>query len=260
MDDDPSPIATPSDGPAAAPPRRADALASPWPGRLLVAFLVFWAALAWHVPDRKTWMLENTLTVGFVAALVLTRRRFPLSNVSYVLIFAYLCLHTVGGHYTYSNVPYDRWFAAVFGRTLNSLLGFQRNQYDRLVHFCFGFLLAYPIRELFLRVAAVRGFWGYYLPLDVTMSFSMLYELIEWGAATAFGGDVGQAYLGTQGDVWDSHKDMALATLGAAITMAIVALINWRYDRDFADEFRRSLSVKDARPLGEVRLREMRKT
>lgn len=257
--DDATPTLTPSDGPAATPPKRSDALASPWPGRLLSLFLIFWVALAWRVPDRKTWMLENTLTVGFVAALVLTRRRFPLSNVSYVLIFVYLCLHTVGGHYTYSNVPYDRWFGAIFGRSLDSLLGFKRNEYDRLVHFCFGLLLAYPIRELFLRVAAVRGFWGYYLPLDVTMSFSMLYELIEWGAATAFGGDVGQAYLGTQGDVWDSHKDMALASLGAVITMTVVALINWRYDRDFADEFRRSLSVKDARPLGEVRLREMRK-
>jgi putative membrane protein len=86
--------------------------------------------------------------------------------------------------------------------------------YDRLVHFCFGLLMAYPIREMFLRVARVRGFWGYYLPLDVTMSFSMLYELIEWEYAACAGGEAGAAFLGTQGDEWDAQKDMAMATLG----------------------------------------------
>ena len=121
----------------------------------------------------------------------------------------------------------------------------------------FGLLLGYPIRELFCRVAGARGFWGYYLPLDLTMSFSMLYELIEWAAAELFGGDLGQAYLGTQGDIWDAHKDMALATLGALITMSVVALINWKFDKSFGDELRRSLEVKELTPLGEVRLREM---
>ncbi len=87
-----------------------------------------------------------------------------------------------------------------------------RNHFDRLVHFGYGLLLAYPIREMFLRIGNVRGFWGYFLPLDLTMSTSMLYELIEWGAAEFFGGELGAAYLGTQGDVWDAHKDMALAS------------------------------------------------
>ena len=232
---------------------------SRYPAGLLAAFGVIWVALAFNVPDRKTWLLENALTAAFVAALILTCRRLPLSHVSYTLIFLYLCLHTLGAHYTYSNVPYDRWFAALTGRGLNELLGWQRNHFDRLVHFCFGLLLAYPIRELFLRVAAVRGFWGYYLPLDVTISFSAVYELIEWAVAEVFGGDMGMAYLGTQGDVWDAHKDMALATAGALIAMLVVALINWKYDRDFADEFRQSLAVKGADPLGEVRLREMMK-
>ena len=79
---------------------------------------------------------------------------------------------------------------------------------------------------MFLRIGNVRGFWGYFLPLDLTMSTSMLYELIEWAAAEVFGGDLGAAYLGTQGDVWDAHKDMALASLGALIAMALIALIN----------------------------------
>ena len=85
----------------------------------------------------------------------------------------------------------------------------------------------------------------------------MLYEVIEWAAAVTFGGEVGQAYLGTQGDVWDAHKDMALATLGAVICMAVVAFINWKFDNRFGEEFRRSLTVKEVTPLGEVRLREI---
>jgi putative membrane protein len=137
-------------------------------------------------------------------------------------------------------------------RSLNELLGWERNHFDRLTHFCYGLLLAYPIREVFLRVADVRGFWGYFLPLDFTMSTSMLYELIEWAAAEVFGGELGMAYLGTQGDVWDAHKDMALASLGAVIAMAVTAAINARLRRDFAREWAESLRVKHPWPRGEV--------
>ena len=228
-----------------------------YPYVLLALFAVVWAVAAIRPSHLTTWLLENSLTVVFVAALVLTRKRLPLSSVSYTLIFLYLCLHTVGAHYTYSEVPYDRWSRSVFGTGVNEMFGWQRNHYDRLVHFCFGLLLAYPIREMFLRVAGVRGFWGYYLPLDVTISFSAVYELIEWAAAIVFGGDTGQAYLGTQGDVWDAQKDMALASLGALISMTVVALINWKFDTHFGDEWRHSIAVKDAAPLGEVKLREM---
>ena len=230
---------------------------SSYPKWLLAIFLVYWGAWAIRPVDRHDWMLENALTVAFVAALAWSYRRFPLSNISYTLIFLYLCLHTVGAHYTYSLVPYDRWFRALFGTGLNDLAGWKRNHFDRLVHFGFGFLLAYPIREMFCRVAGARGFWGYYLPLDVTMSFSMLYELVEWAVAAVFGGDLGAAYLGTQGDEWDAHKDMALASLGALITMTVVALINWKFDKHFGDEWRHSLAVKGQAPLGEVKLREL---
>ena len=183
--------------------------------------------------------------------LVATHRALPLSRVSYTLIFLFLCLHTVGAHYTYSLVPYDAWFEALTGRTLSSLTGWERNHFDRLVHFSYGLLLAYPAREVFLRVADVRGFWGYFLPLDVVMATSMLYELIEWGAASLFGGDLGTAYLGTQGDPWDAQKDMALATLGAVLAMLVTAAINWRFQRDFAREWADSLRVKHPQPLGE---------
>ena len=121
----------------------------------------------------------------------------------------------------------------------------------------YGLLLAYPIREVFIRIANVKGFWSYFLPLDLTMSTSMIYELVEWGAAEAFGGELGQAYLGTQGDVWDAHKDMALASLGALIAMLVVAAINLRLQRDFAQEWNESLRVRHADPLGEDEIARM---
>ena len=158
--------------------------------------------------------------------LAFTYRRFPLSRISYTLIFIFLCLHTLGAHYTYAEVPYDDWFRALTGRTFNEVVGWQRNNFDRVVHFCYGLLLAYPIRELFLRIAGVRGFWGYFLPLDLTMSTSMLYELVEWAGGRSLRWRTGAAYLGTQGDVWDAHKDMALASLGALIAMSVTAWIN----------------------------------
>lgn len=220
-----------------------------YPYALLAAFAVVLGVSAIRPWDVKNWLLENALTAAFVLLLLVTRKRLPLSSVSYTLIFLYLCLHVVGSHYSYSRVP--------VATRVTELFGWQRNHYDRFVHLCFGLLLAYPIRELFLRVVAVRGFWGYYLPLDVTMSFSMLYELVEWRVAVRFGGTLGAAYLGTQGDEWDAHKDMLLATLGALVSMTVVALINWKFDRRFGEEMRDSLRVKGKQPLGEVRLREL---
>lgn len=215
-------------------------------------FLLGWAALAVQPQDRPAWALENALVAVFAIVLAASHRRFPLSRVSYTLIFVFLCLHEVGAHYTYAAVPYDDWFKAGFGFSLNQALGFERNQFDRAVHFSYGLLIAYPVREVFLRIANVRGFWGYFLPLDLTMSTSMLFELFEWGAAEFFGGDVGPTYLGTQGDPWDAQKDMALASLGALIVMLLTAFINYKFQRDFAAEWAESLRVKRRRPLGET--------
>jgi putative membrane protein len=227
-----------------------------------ILFGILWSVLAIHPFDRKDWMLENVLAVAAVVVLAVFHRRLLFSRVSYTLIFLFMCLHQVGAHYTYAEVPYDDWFQHLTGRTFNSLVGWERNNFDRIVHFSYGLLLAYPVREIFLRVVNVRGFWGYFLPLDLTMSTSMLYELIEWGASEVFGGDLGQAYLGTQGDIWDAHKDMAFASLGALIAMTITATINWHMQRDFAREWTESLRVKHKAPLGEdelIRLARERK-
>lgn len=214
-------------------------------------FAVLWAVLALHPLDRPAWALENSLVLVFVLALFGSYRVFPLSRVSYTLIFVFLCLHEIGAHYTYARVPYDAWFSSLFGFSLNQALGFERNQFDRAIHFSYGLLIAYPVREVFVRIANVRGFWGYFLPLDLTMSTSMLFELFEWIVAEFFGGDLGPTYLGTQGDVWDAQKDMALASLGALLVMCVTALINYHLQRDFAAEWADSFRVKRRRPLGE---------
>lgn len=201
--------------------------------------------------DRRDWALENVLVLAFALFLVLTCRRFPLSRISYTLVFLFLFLHEIGAHYTYAEVPYDAWLQSLSGHSLNQALGWERNNFDRIVHFSYGLLLAYPIRELYFRVADVSGFWGYFLPLDFTMSTSMLFELFEWAAAEFFGGDRGVAYLGTQGDVWDAHKDMALASLGTLLAMLITLGLNLWLQKDFAREWSESLRVKHPRPMGE---------
>jgi len=226
-------------------------------GTLAGILAALWLALAFHPFDRSDWWLENALLFAGIAVLLATHRVFPLSRVSYTTLFVFFCLHTIGAHYTYAEVPYAAAWQQLTGHSLNAALGWERNNYDRVVHFSYGLLLAYPIREVFLRVANVRGFWGYFLPLDLTMSTSMLYELIEWGAALVVGGDLGAAYLGTQGDEWDAHKDMALASLGALIAMCVTAAINVALQRDFAREWAESLRIHGREPLGEVAIRQM---
>lgn len=186
----------------------------------LLQGLVAWYGLVWIVTaiaplDRHDWVLENLLVFGVVIVLVGTYRFFPLSDLSYLLITAFMTLHAVGAHYTYSEVPFGFWLKDAFG--------FARNPFDRVVHCSFGLLMAYPIREVFLRVANARGFWAYYLPLDVTLAFSALYEIMEMVVATMVAPGTGDAWLGTQGDVWDAQKDMGLAALGALICMVVTA-------------------------------------
>ena len=224
---------------------------------LVVLFGALWLALAIKPNDRKDWLLENVLVFAAVGLFFASRRHFVFSRLSYTLIFVFLCLHVVGAHYTYAEVPYDNWFRSLTGHSFNEVVGWKRNNFDRVVHFLYGLLLAYPIREVFLRVVNVRGFWGYFLPLDFTMSTSMLYELIEWGVAVTFGGGLGVAYLSAQGDVWDSQEDMAMASLGAVISMTVTALINARLQRDFAREWADSFRVKQPEPLGEEALARM---
>jgi putative membrane protein len=193
---------------------------------LAVLFAFEWVGLAISPRYRQDWALENALTITCVIALALFRNRLPLSRISYTALFVFLSLHSIGAHYTYSEVPYDAWIRTLTGRSISDVFGVQRNYYDRFVHFSYGFLFVYPIRDILVRIAGVRGIWSYYLPIAIASSTSLDYEVIEWGAASAFGGDLGVAYLGTQGDVWDAQKDMALAVLGAILSMSLLAIGN----------------------------------
>jgi len=195
---------------------------------LSLLFLVEFALLAISPYNREDWLLENVLVFLFVPFLAWTWIRMPLSKLSYGLIFLFLALHEIGAHYTYSLVPYDALLASTFGFSLNEVMGWERNHYDRLGHLLYGLLLTYPVRELYCRVLDLPGLWSYFLPLNLIMGASLTYELIEWGAAEVFGGELGIAYLGTQGDVWDAQRDMGLATLGAFIAMAITFVVHRR--------------------------------
>lgn len=194
------------------------------PQRFLVPLFVFISIIIGISPyDRATWLLENMMTLFFAIFVFYQQRRHPFSAASWWMIFSFGTLHVIGSHYTYSLVPYNDWSNAVTGVRLNDLLGWERNHFDRLVHLFYGLLLFLPIREVMNNRAGLQGNAASYFTLEFVMASSLIYELVEWGAAVTFGGDVGMAYLGTQGDIWDAHKDMALAALGALVSWLILA-------------------------------------
>jgi len=206
-----------------------------------------WAAIEPRYPDD--WLLENYLVFVFVPVFLLAARYFRLSNLSCTLITVFMLLHVVGSHYTYAEVP--------FGTTLQHGFGSERNMYDRLVHFSYGLLMVYPLREIFVRVVKASGMWAYWFPLVMVLAFSAGYEIIEWLVAARVDPEAGLAFLGAQGDVWDAQKDMGLAVIGAAATLLIVALIHWRYDSAFGGELRASLNIEQGdKPMAEQALRE----
>jgi putative membrane protein len=192
-----------------------------YPAGLLAAFVAIFAALAIAPWYRQDWLLENLLVFIAVPLLVANYRRLRFSNFAYTCLFAFFVLHEIGAHYTYSEVPWREWLATLTGSDV-TLAG--RNHYDRFVHFAYGLLLMPAACELFEQRASPRGLWRWLMPLLFLMGHSVIYELIEWLAALRFGGELGVAYLGTQGDEWDAQKDMALATLGAVLGLGIVAL------------------------------------
>ncbi|MDO8504272.1 MAG: DUF2238 domain-containing protein [Candidatus Liptonbacteria bacterium] len=217
---------------------------------LLLLFLITWVWAAINPQFPHDWLLENYLVFIFVPIILITGRYFKLSDVSYTLITIFMIMHVVGSHYTYAEVP--------FGHTLQNWFNSDRNMYDRLVHFSFGLLLAYPVREVFMRLAHVKGFWSYYFPLDLTFAFSAGYEIIEWLTAINVNSSAGIAFLGAQGDIWDAQKDMALAGIGAILAMFIIAFIHLRYNKDFWKETKESFKIqKGDESLGEARLKKL---
>jgi len=185
--------------------------------RTLQGFIV-WLILMWIITAinplyPSDWLLENLLVFIWGAILVFSYRWFKFSNLSYGLFTIFLSLHLVGAHYTYAETPFGFW--------LQDLLDMERNHYDRIVHFAFGLLLAYPMREILLRRAGVGSGWAYFLTINCILAFSAVYEVLEVIAAMIVSPELGNAYLGTQGDEWDAQKDAFLALLGSIIAMAV---------------------------------------
>lgn len=192
------------------------------PAILLGIFVPFWLALAISPVSRQDWLLENLLVLVAVPLLVVTSQRLRFSNGAYLCLFFFLVFHSIGAHYTYALVPYDSGWQSVTGSSLNELFGWQRNHYDRLVHFLYGVLMLPAAMELFERYAPLPGSWRWLMPFFFVASHGGIYEIVEWIAALIVAPDLGNAYLGTQGDPWDAQWDMAWATAGAALSVLVL--------------------------------------
>jgi putative membrane protein len=185
---------------------------------VLVAAMLVLSGLAPY--DRTTWWLEIFPILIGAPILIATYRRFPLTSFLYSLLAIHALILIIGGHSTYARVPLGFWAQEVFG--------FSRNHYDRLGHFAQGFIPAILAREVLLRTSSLRpGRWLFVLVTAVCLAFSAFYELIEWWAALA-GGSSAEAFLGTQGDVWDTQWDMFLALVGAITAQLLLSKVHDR--------------------------------
>lgn len=211
---------------------------------LALVFSAVWVWAAIHPVHPDDWLLENYLVFLSVPLTVFLGLYFRLSNLSYTLLTLFMVMHVIGSHYTYAEVP--------FGETLKSWFGSDRNMYDRLVHFSFGLLVSYPVREIFIRICRARGFWGFYFPVELTLAFSAIYEVIEWATAANVDSSAGIAFLGAQGDIWDAQKDMALAGIGSILAMLVTLAFTLLIDPHAPKELRESFRIPpDDHPIGE---------
>lgn len=178
---------------------------------VLAVYVLVWIATALNPLDWLVWALENILVVVLVAILVATYRRFAFSNLSYLLIVLYLSLHAVGTNTGYAQTPIGFW--------LKEMFDLNRNPYDRIIHFTFGLLLAYPFYELIVRTGGLRGWVAHWSPVSIILAASVGFEVMESLIAEIVSPGTGPAWLGAQGDEWDMQFDLAAALLGALAVM-----------------------------------------
>jgi putative membrane protein len=192
---------------------------------LLVVLLVICAASAYAPPaGRFSWILEVGPGLAGVAVLAGIYRRFPMSMFVYVCVFIHVLILNYGGIYTYAHTPLGNWARDAFDMS--------RNHYDRVGHVALGFFPAFVIREVYLRVTPMkRGGWLFFTICSVALAIGAFWELIEWWTTLVVAGDVGQAFLGSQGDVWDAQWDMFLALVGAAVALPLLSGV---HDRSMA--------------------------
>jgi putative membrane protein len=192
--------------------------------------VVFLCVLVWSAiepADRLTWWMEVIPAMAGFVIIVMTRQRFPLTELAYALILVHAIILMVGGHYTYAEVPVGDW--------LRDLIGGTRNNYDKLGHLAQGFIPAVIAREIMIRnkVVAVRG-WLTFLVLCIVLAISAFYELIEWWAAL-ISSEAADSFLGTQGYVWDTQSDMLWALVGAGLSLLLISKLHDRQIRMLAE-------------------------
>lgn len=186
---------------------------------LLLVYLIVWIIYAISPAYRPQWWLENYLVFAFFLVLIFTYKTYKLSDLSYLFITIFLLLHVIGSHHGYSSVP--------IGFTLRDTFGLIRNPYDRIVHFLFGFLFAYPIYEMLKRYSSQKGKWLYILPINFIISLSTVYEILEAVVAWTYPPEQYDPFVGLQGDIWDGYKDMLLVSTGGIICTTII----WLFQR-----------------------------
>jgi putative membrane protein len=201
----------------ASDPARADFRGDRWLQAIVGTLAALWLVLAIEPVDRRDWLLENLLVLALVISGLVTYRRWPFSDLSYTLIALFLALHLIGAHYTYVRVPAGFW--------LQEWLGLSRNHFDRVAHFAFGLLVAYPMRELLSRWSAIRPGWVPVTAFAVIVAASDVFELLEWMVAEIVSPETATVYLGMQGDPFDAQKDIVLAHAGAIIGLSVAAIV-----------------------------------
>lgn len=191
---------------------------------LLLLFLVFFAGSCVNPPYRQFLLMQHVPTALAALLLAWMSSRFVISGLSFTSIIVFLCFHTLGARYLYSYTPYDAWSEGLLGVSISGMFGFERNHYDRLVHFSFGLLLAVPIQEFERRYLKLSLAVSSILAIECIIATSASYELIEWLVAVVFTPEWADTFLGQQGDPFDAQKDMALATTGAILSISILAV------------------------------------
>lgn len=190
---------------------------------MIIIFILFFGLLAFSPTDRLIWITYNSTLIAAILILVFTYKWFRFSNLSYLLMLIFFCLHTYAAHYTYEGTPMDQW--------LKISLHTKRSYYDQVVHFAFGLLIAFPFRESLIFKVKPRGIWSYVLPVVFVIGFSALFEILEMLAALVAGPGGEATFVGMQGDIFDTQKDMALGFLGGVISMGILAWIIRKRDK-----------------------------
>ncbi len=192
---------------------------------LFAAFLIFLAATCINPPYLQFIMMQHVPTLLVLGLLVFVANRYVISRLSFTSIILFLSLHTLGARYLYSYVPYDTWSEFLFGINITDLFGFERNHYDRLVHFSYGLLLVVPIQEFERRYFGLSTKLSDVLAIECILATSAAYELGEWLVAVVFAPEWAEAFLGQQGDIFDAQKDMTLATVGAVLSIGLQKLV-----------------------------------